>query len=179
MPGETLLIAGALLATQGSFNILLVIATAWCAAVLGDNVGYAIGRFGGRVLVLRYGKYVLLTPERFAYAESFFHRRGGLVVVFARFFEVLRQLNGIVAGVAGMQWWRFLVFNSAGAALWVGFWSLLFFQLGRQGRHFGNLFRRYEPYAIAGLAVVAAAIILARYLAHRARRKREAAGPPA
>ena len=174
MPGETLLIAGALLATHGSLNIYLVVATAWCAAVLGDNLGYAIGRFGGRLLVLRYGKYVLLTPERFAYAERFFHKRGPIIVVVARFFEILRQLNGIVAGAAGMEWWRFLLYNSAGAAMWVGFWSLLFFQLGRQGERLGFLFKRYEPAAIALLVVVAAALVILRFL----RKKHRPEAPP-
>src|SRR5208337_2780052 len=75
MPGETLLIAGALLASQGSFNIYVLAVTALCAATLGDNVGYAIGRFGGRRLVLRYGKYALLTPARLMRAERFFETR--------------------------------------------------------------------------------------------------------
>jgi membrane protein DedA with SNARE-associated domain len=167
MPGETLLIAGALLASRGSFNIYILMITALCAATLGDNVGYAIGRFGGRRLVLRYGRYVLLTPPRLQHAERFFETRGALVVVVARFFEILRQLNGIVAGISGMRWWRFLVYNAAGAALWVGFWSILFFQLGRQGERMGLLFRKYEPFAAALIVLVIICVIAARIVLRR------------
>lgn len=177
MPGETLLIAGALYATQGHFSIELLMVVAWAAALLGDNVGYAIGRFGGRALVLRFGRYVLLTHERLAYAEGFFARRGGVIVVFARFFEILRQLNGVVAGIVGMRWWRFVLYNALGAALWVGFWSTLFFELGRQGRHIGFLFKRYEPFALALLAVVGAAAIVLHIV--RARRRARPPSPPA
>ncbi len=169
MPGETLLIAGALFATKGHFNIFLLAATAWVAAVLGDNVGFAIGRFGGRRLVLRYGRYVLLTPERLKYAEGFFRRRGAVLVIFARFFEIIRQLNGIVSGIAGMEWWRFLTFNAAGAALWVGFWTTLFYQLGKQGRRAGFLFKKDEPLMILALVVVVAGVVGVRLLLKRRR----------
>ncbi len=171
LPGETLLIAGALLATRGTLNIYLLMITAWCAAVLGDNVGYSIGRFGGRALALRFGKYVFLTPERLSYAERFFQKRGGLTVIVARFFEILRQLNGVVAGIAGMRWWRFLAFNSAGAALWVAFWSFLFFQLGRRGERVVFLLRRYEPIAAGVLLLVVGAAITLRILHRRHARR--------
>ncbi|HUI72893.1 MAG TPA: DedA family protein [Spirochaetia bacterium] len=176
MPGETLLIAGALLASRGTFNIYILVVTALCAATLGDNVGYAIGRFGGRALVLRYGKYVLLTPARLKRAEMFFETRGAVVVIAARFFEVLRQLNGIVAGISGMRWWRFLIYNAVGAALWVGFWSVLFFQLGKQGERIGLLFHRYEPFAAALLALVVAGIITARVILRKRNEKRRKIG---
>ncbi len=167
MPGETLLIAGALLASQGSFAISVLMITAWCAAVLGDNVGYAIGRFGGRRLVLRFGRYVLLTETRLEHAERFFARRGAAVVIIARFIEILRQLNGIIAGTAGMRWWRFLLFNAIGAGLWVGFWSILFFHLGRQGRNIVFLLRRYEPLAAGILVLLIAAVIVLRIVLRR------------
>ncbi|HVP18979.1 MAG TPA: DedA family protein [Spirochaetia bacterium] len=167
MPGETLLIAGALLASRGSFNIVLLIVTAWSAAVLGDNVGYAIGRFGGRRLVLRFGRYVLVTDSRLRRAERFFESRGAVVVVIARFIEILRQLNGIIAGIAGMRWWRFLVYNAVGAALWVGFWSILFFHLGRQGERIVFFLRGYEPLAAAVLAALVIGVIVLRVIMRR------------
>jgi len=172
MPGETLLIAGALLASRGSFNLFVLMITAWCAAVLGDNVGYSIGRFGGRRLVLRFGRYVLLTEDRLRHGERFFQSRGAVVVIIARFIEILRQLNGIIAGIAGMRWWRFLIFNAVGAALWVGFWSILFFHLGRQGERIVFLLRGYEPYAAAILAILVIGVIALRIVLRRRR------GPP-
>ncbi|HUV07646.1 MAG TPA: DedA family protein [Spirochaetia bacterium] len=150
MPGETLLIAGAILASQGDLHIVPLVLIAWTAAVLGDNIGYAIGRLGGRELVVRYGRYVFLTEKRLKRAETFFHRRGGLIVLVARFFEILRQLNGIIAGIMSMSWWRFFTFNALGAALWVGFWSSLFFLAGREAGKLAALFKRYELFIIGG-----------------------------
>jgi membrane protein DedA with SNARE-associated domain len=131
VPGETLLIAGSLLAAGGSLDITVLLITAWIAAVIGDNIGYAIGRYGGRRLVLRYGHHVLITRERLNHAEKFFQRHSGeAVVTLARFVAILRQLNGIIAGISEMRWYRFLLFNAVGAALWVCFWGFLTYELG-------------------------------------------------
>src|SRR5919198_1499452 len=121
-PGETILIAGALYAGAGRLNIVTVGVVAFIAAIMGDNIGFAIGHFGGRRPALRWGKYVFLTEERLNKAEAFFDRRGAIVITFARFVEGLRQANGIIAGITGMHWLRFLIFNAIGAALWVGTW---------------------------------------------------------
>jgi membrane protein DedA with SNARE-associated domain len=160
MPGQTMLIAGALLASQGDMHILLLLLTAWAAAVTGDAIGYAIGHFGGRALVLRYGHSVFVNQRRLEYVEKFFQRHGGVVVVVARFFEVLRQINGIVAGIAAMPWWRFLIYNILGAALWVGFWGTLFYQLGERARNFGDLFKKLEQLFLGGLVIVAVGLTI-------------------
>jgi membrane protein DedA with SNARE-associated domain len=123
LPGETFLVAASFLAAQGQLNIWLVGLTAWTAAVLGDNIGYAIGRFGGRRVVVRYGARLGVSAERLSKTERFFARYGPEIVIVARFFPVLRQLNGIAAGSAGMGWKRFLFYNSLGGLLWVGAWS--------------------------------------------------------
>jgi membrane protein DedA with SNARE-associated domain len=165
VPGETLLIAGALLASQGHMHILPLLLIGWIGAVTGDNIGYAIGRFGGRHLLLRYGPYLLVSQRRLEYAEAFFRRRGGVVIVLARFFAVLRQLNGIVAGMARMPWWRFLPYNALGAALWVGFWGILFYQLAGRAIRIGLAFKKMQVFFVAGLIVVAAAVAI--YLVRR------------
>ena len=162
MPGQTMLIAGALLASQGDMHILLLLLTAWAAAVTGDAIGYGIGRFGGRALVLRYGHYVFINQRRLEYVENFFRRHGAVVIVVARFFEVLRQINGIVAGAAQMPWRRFLIYNILGAALWVGFWGTLFYQLGRERSVLGILLSKLELFLLS--APVLAAAALAVYL---------------
>ena len=154
VPGETLLIASALLASQGKMHIVTLLVTACIAAITGDNIGYAIGRFGGRRLVFRYGRYVLITEERLQKAEGFFGRYGGAVVVMARFFAVLRQLNGIVAGTAKMSWWRFLLYNMLGAALWVTFWGTLFYELGERAFRFGAGINTLQFFLLGGLAAV-------------------------
>jgi membrane protein DedA with SNARE-associated domain len=165
VPGETLLIASSLLASQGKMHIVTVLLIACVAAVTGDNIGYAIGRFGGRKLVLRYGHYVLISEQRLQKAEKFFLRFGGVVVVVARFFAVLRQLNGIVAGIVKMSWHRFLAYNVLGAALWVTFWSMLFYELGAEAFRFGVGFKTLQFFFLGGL--VAATTALAIYLLHR------------
>jgi membrane protein DedA with SNARE-associated domain len=168
VPGETLLIAGALLASRGKMHIVPLLVTACIAAVTGDNMGYAIGRFGGRRLVFRYGRYVLITEERLRKAEGFFGRYGGAVVVMARFLAVLRQLNGIVAGTVKMSWYRFLLYNMLGAALWVTFWGMLFYELGESASSFGAGFNSLQFFLLGGL--VAAILALTIHWLHRRRR---------
>ncbi len=168
-PGETALIAGAIEAGRGQLHFFLVVAVAFVAATAGDNVGYAIGRFGGRRLVLRYGRVLRLTPERLKKAEDRFRSFGPAVVVIARFVEVLRQLNGILAGISGMSWPRFLLFNAAGAALWVGFWGTLFFKLGKRAQEFAGVFKRYELPALAVAVLLIGGFVAVRLLRRRAR----------
>lgn len=158
-PGQTIIMAGALLASQGEFHIAAVLLTAWLAAVIGDNIGYGIGRFGGRRLVLHHGRYVGIRTRHLTRVEHFFDRFGGAVVVMARFVDVLRQLNGVVAGTSGMRWWRFLLFNALGAALWVNLWGLGVYYLGQHMNSVIAVFKRYEPYLI-GVGVVAFAALL-------------------
>ncbi len=124
LPGESLLVAATLLASRGQMPLVPLVGVAYAASVMGDNVGYAIGRAGGRTLVVAFGGRLGLTCERLRKAEALFARFGGRVVVFARFFAVLRQLNGLVAGTVAMPWRRFVAFNALGAALWVGAWTV-------------------------------------------------------
>jgi membrane protein DedA with SNARE-associated domain len=168
VPGETLLIASALLASRGEMHIVPVLLVACVAAVTGDNIGYAIGRFGGRKLVLRHGRYALITEQRLQKAEGFFRRYGGAVVVAARFLAGLRQLNGIVAGTVKMRWRRFLIYNMLGALLWVGFWGVLFYELGEKAARFSADFNKVEFLLALGVltALVIAAVHLLRGRTH-------------
>jgi membrane protein DedA with SNARE-associated domain len=149
---------------------VLVGLLAFFGAVIGDNIGFAIGHFGGRRLVERFGRYIFITPERLEKASGFFERHGGKVITVARFVEGLRQANGIVAGTTGMHWARFLAFNALGAALWVSVWTCVGYF---SGSHINAIYReatRYDTYlAIAvGAALVA---YLSRALYRRRRRQ--------
>lgn len=170
VPGETVLVLGAVYAGTGRLNVLLVGLLGFCGAVLGDNVGFAIGHFGGRQLAERFGRYVFLTPERLDKATGFFDRHGGKVIVIARFVEGLRQANGIIAGTTGMHWRRFLLFNAIGAALWVAAWtSVGYFS----GSHINTIYddaTRYDTYLAAAVGVLVLAFIAHRVT--RARRSR-------
>ena len=123
LPGESALIAASLLAVRGDLDIGHVFLAAWVGAVLGDSTGYLIGRFGGRPFLSRFGPWVKLTPERLSKLETVVKTRGFFMVLTARFVVVLRQLNGLIAGMAGMPWHHFVVANALGAMLWAGLWS--------------------------------------------------------
>ena len=170
LPGETMLIAGAFFAALGHFGIGWVMLLAFVGAVAGDNVGYAIGRFGGRKLVLRFGRYVFLNEARLDGAEAFFGRHGGKVVTVARFVEGFRQLNGIVAGVSRMAWWRFLIFNALGAAMWVGAWGSVGYFFGDKLGAIVAVFERYELYFILGVVLLIALAVAYKLF----KRRREA-----
>ena len=167
VPGETILIAGAIYAGAGRLNVVAVGVAAFIAAIIGDNIGFAIGHFGGRALALRWGKYVFLTEERLNKAEAFFDRRGAIVITFARFVEGLRQANGIIAGITGMHWLRFLIFNAIGAALWVGTWVSLGYLAGD---HITTIYHYITVYSY--YVLIALAVLVVGYIALRLRRRR-------
>ena len=164
VPGETMLIAASIYAGAGHLNVVVVGVVGFLAAVLGDNVGYVIGRFGGRRFVERFGRYVFLSPRRLDRAEAFFGRFGGRIVVIARFVEGLRQLNGIIAGTIDMPWPKFLVCNALGAALWVSFWTTAGYVAGD---HAETLLNDATYVAIA--VALAAFVLLVRRFRHRRR----------
>ncbi len=122
MPGETVLIICSLFAALGELNLIVVGILGFAGAVLGDNTGFAIGHYGGRKVLLKWGKYVFLTEERLKKLEGYFRKRGGIIIAVARFIQGLRQFNGIVAGISNVRWKKFLFYNIIGAALWVGMW---------------------------------------------------------
>jgi len=168
LPGESLVIASGFLASRGDINIVLLIGAIWSAAVLGDNIGYSIGRYGGRHLVLRHGARVGITEPRLAKVESVFSRYGGEIVMVARFFVGLRQLNGLIAGTVAMPWPRFLLYNAVGAALWTGVWGYGAYVAGHHLAAILPWFHRFG-YAAIALAAVAVVVFLAIHYS-RARR---------
>jgi membrane protein DedA with SNARE-associated domain len=175
VPGETVLIAASVYAGVGRMNIVAVGLIAVAAAVVGDNLGYLIGRTGGRALALRYGKFVGLTGARLDRAEAFFGRHGGKVVTVARFLEGLRQANGLIAGITGMHWLKFGAYNLLGAALWVGLWCTLG---DLAGSHIGTIYEqvtRYSLYVLIALGVVIVALVVRHLVRHRAARRESSA----
>jgi len=169
VPGETILILGAVYAGTGRLNVFLVGLIGFIAAVLGDNIGFAIGHFGGRPLLERYGRYLLITPARLETATGFFARHGAKVVVVARFIEGLRQANGIVAGVSAMHWARFLAFNALGAALWAAVWTSIGYL---SGSHIDSIYAtatRYDAYLAIAVAALAVLYVASRVKRGRAR----------
>ncbi len=118
VPGETMLLAGAALAHYGRLELQWVVLTAIGGAILGDNLGFFIGRRYGRGLVERYGRHIGFTPARLAQFDRFFHKHGGRTVFIARFITGLRVVGAVLAGASGLRWPTFLVYNAAGAVVW-------------------------------------------------------------
>src|ERR671929_1674828 len=131
LPGETILLASGLLAQQGHIDVEDVIFFGILGAIVGDQIGYWVGREGGRPFVLRWGRYVLVTPERLGRVEAFFGRHGGKAVFLARFFSGFRVLGALVAGMSRMRWRTFLFYNALGGTVWATAAVLVGYFLGR------------------------------------------------
>ena len=147
----------------------------WIACLV-HSLGYLIGRTGGRPLVLRFGRYVRLTPARLDRVETFMARHGPKVVVIARFVEGLRQLNGIAAGVTGMPWPRFVLFNAIGAAAWVAVWTTAGYLAGNHLAAITATIHRYQLWAIAAAVLAVTAYVLLHRMRRRAARPRSGQG---
>lgn len=161
LPGESALVAASAAAARGELSVHSVVLAAFAASVLGDNIGYFIGRKLGREAVVRHGARFGVTAGGMARVEKVVTKWGALMVVVARFVVLLRQLNGIVAGTTGMPWLRFLAANVVGAALWVGVWTTIAYRLGHDTEIVPYIFHHLNlvamllvPLLVIGLVVL-------------------------
>jgi membrane protein DedA with SNARE-associated domain len=169
VPGETSLIAGAALASQGRLHIELVIPIAAAGAIVGDNIGYVIGRKGGRWVLERPGAFERQRREVLAIGEPFFERHGPKAVFFGRFVLGLRVWASWLAGATRMPWRSFLVWNALGGAAWATVIGLVAYFVGRSA---GGAI---EAFGLYGLGAVLAAIVSGVVLHRRHRRRSEQA----
>jgi membrane protein DedA with SNARE-associated domain len=131
VPGETALIAAALYAgSTHRLDIWWVIAAAAAGAIVGDNIGYSIGRYGGAKLLLRYGHRIGMHEGRIKIGIWLFRRHGGKVVFWGRFVSILRTWAAFLAGTNRMPWPSFLAFNAAGGIVWATLYGLLYYFFG-------------------------------------------------
>jgi membrane protein DedA with SNARE-associated domain len=153
LPGETALIAAGVLAAQGHLPIVGVIVVATAAAIIGDNIGYWIGREGIRRLIFRYERLRRYADRVLPPAERFFERHGGKAVFLARFFGGVRVTGAWIAGITRMAWWRFLFWNAAGGIVWAVGVGLLAYYAGKAA---ADTLARYGVYAaiVGGILVV-------------------------
>ena len=151
VPGETALIGTAILAgTTHDLNVFILVGVAAAGAIVGDNVGFWIGREAGFPLLVRYGSYLRVTEPKIKLGQYLFLRHGGTVVFFGRFIAILRALAAFLAGANCMTWPRFLVFNAAGGVIWAAVY-------GFGGWYFGEEASKLaEPaaFALGSIAVV-------------------------
>ncbi len=155
-PGETMLIIAAIYAgTTHHLAIPFVIVAAAVGAILGDNLGFWVGREGGYRLLRRYGRYIRLEEHRLKLGQYLFRQHGGKVVFFGRFVAVLRAWAAFLAGTNRMPWPRFLAFNAAGGIVWATLYGLGGYALG------DNVHRLTGPVGLVAVALGALAIVAA------------------
>ena len=166
LPGETALISAALYAgSTHEVSIVVVVLVAAAAAIVGDNIGYMVGRTIGSRLVARYGRYIRLDQSRLKVGQYLFLRHGGKIVFFGRFVAFLRAYAALLAGINRMSWPRFLVMNALGALCWAGL-------MGGAAYLFGGQIKRVSGPIGALLLVVAIGFVVGGFLFFR-RHERE------
>ena len=165
VPGETALIACAVLASQGSLSIAWVIVVAAAAAIIGDNLGYWAARKGGRPLLERHRLTRSYADRYLPRGERFFAKHGGKTVFLGRFVAVLRVTAAWIAGLSHMHWWRFLAWNAAGGIVWALLVGLVAYRLGDAAAAALN---RYGLVAAGGVvALTAAGYFVVRWMERR------------
>ncbi len=129
LPGDSLLFASGFFAQGGGFNIIALLAVAWSAAILGDQCNFMIGHFFGRRIIAS-GKVKAMTPERIEKSRAFLDKWGHLAIFLGRFFPFIRTFVPFIAGMGGMHWRNFVVWNVLGGITWSTLFTLLGFFFG-------------------------------------------------
>jgi membrane-associated protein len=164
VPGETALILGAALASRGKLSIEAVIALAAAAAIVGDNIGYLIGRKGGRYLLERPGAFERHRRDVLRVGEPFFERHGPKAVFFGRWILGLRTWASWLAGATHMPWRSFALWNALGGVGWAVTIGLLAYFLGNS---VGNVITSFGIYGLIGVLLAAGGALALRRLHHR------------
>jgi membrane-associated protein len=157
LPGETALIAASILVTQGHYTLWEVIVVASAAAIFGDNVGYWIGRIGGRALLERWEPLARYSRKALPPAERFFAKHGSKTVFLGRFIAFLRVTSAWLAGISHMPWRRFLLWNAAGGIAWATIVAVVSYYFGRAA---GDAIGKYGLYGVVAVVVLGLAAFL-------------------
>lgn len=172
-PGETMLLfASFYAAVDQKLQIPWIIVCAALGAIIGDNIGFLVGRTGGYAFVRRFGRYLFLKPEHLEFAERFFAKHGDKTVFFGRFIAILRAWAAFLAGVNRMRWLSFLIYNAAGGIIWATIFGCLGFFAGRIfHENFDAVDRLARTISWVGVGIVVV-LIVGIYLFFRVRRSR-------
>jgi membrane protein DedA with SNARE-associated domain len=165
IPGETALITAAVLASTGKLQIELVIPIAALGAIVGDNIGYVIGRKGGRWILERPGRFHRQRRQVLTVGEPFFEKHGPKAVFFGRFLLGLRVWASWLAGATKMHWRSFVLWNALGGICWATGIGLLAYFLGHAA---GNAIETFGIYGLVAVLIAAGGALLA----HRRHRRR-------
>ncbi len=167
VPGETILLLASFLAySERKLQLPYIIVVGIMASTVGDNLGFALGQYGGRPLLERYRRFFRIKPVTIARGENLFRTYGSATIFVARFIAGMRIVAGPLAGVLRMNWRKFLIFNFLGATLWVTVISVVGYLFGR---HSERLFRIIREVNL-GLLIAATAIVVLLWLFKRNRR---------
>ena len=151
LPGDSLLFASGFFAQGGGFNIVALLAVAWAAAILGDQCNFMIGHFFGKKIV-ESGKVKAMTPERLQKSEAFLQKWGHLAIFLGRFFPFIRTFVPFIAGMGGMHWRNFVIFNVLGGITWSTLFTLL-------GYFFGGIPFVQEHFELLIVGIVLVSVI--------------------
>ena len=155
VPGETILLLASFMAySEHRLQLDFIIAVAITAATVGDNLGFAIGFYGGRPLLERYRQLLHLRPSAIEQGERLFQRYGAVTIFFARFIAGLRIIAGPLAGVLRMPWRRFLLFNFLGATVWVTVVAGVGYLFGRHWEDLSRVFRNANVVTLVLAAIL-------------------------
>lgn len=168
LPGETILLLASFLAySQHELQLSWIIVVATLAATLGDNLGYALGHYGGRPLLQRYQSLFRIQDKNLLRGENLFARYGAATVFFARFVFGMRIITGPLAGVLRMPWTEFLLFNFLGATVWASLIATVGYLFGRHWERLQRVIQRFD----IGFVIVAILVVI--FLWWRSRRNRQ------
>ncbi|MCW3029323.1 MAG: DedA family protein [Solirubrobacterales bacterium] len=169
VPGETALITASILASRGKLQIELVIVLAAAAAIVGDNIGYVIGRKGGRWLLERPGRFYRQRRQVLETGEPFFERHGPKAVFFGRFVLGLRVWASWLAGATRMDWRSFVLWNALGGICWATVIGVLSYSLGHAA---GDAVKTFGLYGLAAALLAIGTGLLAHRRHRRAQERR-------
>ncbi len=163
LPSELVMPPAGYLAQQGQMNMVVAILCGTLGSLAGAYANYYAAHYLGRPLLLKYGKYVWITEEKFAKVEKYFHDHGEISTFIGRLIPVVRHLISLPAGLAGMHHWKFSLYTLLGAGLWVTVLTLIGYFIGAER----ELIMKYSHQALIGVIIMSAIIIYFYVRAHK------------
>lgn len=167
VPSELVMPPAGYLAHQGEMNIWVAILMGTVGSLVGAYANYFAAHYLGRPLILKYGKYVWITEEKFAKVETFFHKHGEISTFIGRLLPVIRHLISLPAGLAGMNHWKFSLYTLLGAGIWCTILAWIGYIIGREEA----LIMRYSHQALIGV-VIFSTVLVALYVWRHRRKNR-------
>ncbi|GMA62232.1 alkaline phosphatase [Alicyclobacillus fastidiosus] len=170
IPSEVIMPFGGFMADQGLLNLWSVVVIGTAGNVVGGIIAYAVGRYGGRPLIQRYGKYILLSVHHLDRADHWFERYGEITVFFGRMVPAVRTFVSLPAGVAKMSVWRFILFSVLGSLPWNLAMTYAGFQLHA---HWSAIEEKLKPLTYIGALILVVAVLVFWFRRNKPRHNRE------